>query len=81
MFLNFIIIIGSIISIMNFYISINKNINSSGIPIIGSLVLFISLFFIKNNILGYILILIIFIDTGGLHWFIFSILFHNFKNK
>ena len=72
MFLNFILVTGSVISI-------NKNINSSGIPILGSLVLFISLFFIKNNILSYILILIIFIDTGGLHWFIFSILFHNFK--
>ena len=61
---------------MNFYISINKNIKSSGIPIFGSLLLFISLFFITNSSLFYMIIIIILVDTGGLHWFILVYIFN-----
>ena len=80
MFLNFVILVGIIISVVNFYISINKNISSSGIPLFGSLLLFISLFFVESNILFYTLIMIILLDTGGLHWFVFSML-SNFRRK
>ena len=81
MYLIFIIIIGSIISIINFYISINGNVKSSGIPLLGSLLVFISLFFINNNSLFYILIVIILVDTGGLHWAIVTVIYNALKEK
>ena len=80
MFLNFVILVGIFISLVNFFTSINKKTKASGIPLFGSLLLFISLFFIKSDLLFYILIIIILLDTGGLHWFMFMML-SEFRKK
>jgi ABC-type proline/glycine betaine transport system permease subunit len=80
------ITIGIILSVMNFYISflvkyIEKNNKiGSGIPILGSLLLFISLFFIKNNLMFYTISLFALLDTGGIHWFIITILYYKIQN-
>jgi len=80
------IIIGIILSAMNFYISflaqyIEKKKTGSGIPLFGSLLLFISLFFIKNKLLFYIVTLFILLDTGGIHWSILFILYYENRKK
>jgi len=64
--------IGILISVFNFYLSFickNKN-KGSGIPMFGSLILLISLFFIDKDYLLIILTIVIILDTGGIHWFI-----------
>jgi hypothetical protein len=77
-----IIFIGCLFSISNFYISfISRKKLGSGIPILGSLMIFLSLFFIENL---YVLIFILFIaliDTGGIHWFIGTIIYEKIRNN
>lgn len=79
--LYFSISIGIFFSVLNFYLSFidNKENKASGIPIVGSLILFISLFFINNYYLFYIIIIFILMDTGGIHWFIANIVYNNYK--
>jgi len=77
------IAIGMMLSAMNFYISflahyIEKKKTGSGIPILGSLLLFISLFFIENKL---IVILFILLDTGGIHWLILFMLYYESREK
>jgi len=80
------ITVGIILSVINFYISflakyIEKNKIGSGIPILGSLLLFISLFFIKNELIFYIITIFVLLDTGGIHWLIASILYYKIREK
>ena len=80
------IVVGIIFSAMNFYISflakyIENNKVGSGIPIIGSLFLFTSLFFIKNKLVFYIVSLFALLDTGGLHWIVVFILYHKVREE
>jgi len=81
--LYFSISIGIFFSILNFYLSFieKKRNKASGIPMLGSFILIISLFFINNNYLFYIIIVSILIDTGGIHWFISIILWEYFKER
>jgi len=77
------IAIGIMISAVNFYISflaqyIEKKKIGSGIPILGSLLLFISLFFIKNKL---IITLFILLDTGGIHWLIVFMIYYQSREK
>jgi len=77
------IAIGMMLSAMNFYISflaqyIEKKKTGSGIPILGSLLLFISLFFIENKL---IVTLFILLDTGGIHWLIIFMLYSESRKK
>jgi len=77
------IAIGMMLSAMNFYISflaqyIEKKKTGSGIPIFGSLLLFISLFFIENKL---IVTLFILLDTGGIHWLILFMLYYESREK
>jgi len=75
--------IGIFFSVLNFYLSFieKKEYKTSGIPLLGSLTLFISLFFINNNYLFYIIIIFMLMDTGGIHWFIVNILYNYFMSK
>jgi hypothetical protein len=77
-----IITVGIMLSVINFYISfLAKKKIGSGIPIFGSFLLFISLFFIKNKLVFYIISLFAFLDTGGIHWLLANILYHKIRNK
>ena len=79
-FLFLIIILGTIISLMNFYISfLAKKKLGSGIPLLGSLFLCFSLYYIKNKFIFYTISLIAFLDTGGIHWFIIFMLWQKIK--
>ena len=81
-FLFFLIMFGVIFSLMNFYISfLAKKKTGSGIPMFGSLFLVVSLFFIKNKLIFYIICLVALLDTGGVHWFVIAMLWEKIKNK
>ena len=79
----FSITIGVLFSVLNFYLSFieSKENRASGIPLLGSLILFITLFFVDNGYSFYIIIIFMLIDTGGIHWFIGIILWEYLKNK
>ena len=74
--LYFSITIGVLFSALNFYLSFieNKENKASGIPLLGSLILFITLFFVDNVYSFYIIITFMLMDTGGIHWFIEKLL-------
>jgi len=85
-FLYIVVIIGTIISLMNFYLSflvmyVEKNKVGSGVPFIGSFILLITLFFIQENILFYMVLFFILLDTGGIHWTIVYTLYRSLTRK
>lgn len=53
----------------------------SGIPILGSLFLFIGLFFIDNSILFELAVVFIVLDTGGIHWAVATVLYYETIGK
>jgi len=54
----------------------------SGWPIIGSALVAVSLFeFWGQSWIGYLALILILIDLGGLHWFIGSMVFQYFNDK
>ncbi len=84
--------VGSLISLLNFYFSFlrygvykllkRKYKWESGIPLFGSLFLFVSLLFLYKN--PYILILgiaLILMDTGGILWFIAIMIYYKIKDR
>lgn len=82
------IIFGISISALNFYLCwlypfFEKNRESfvSGIPLIGSLSLFMALFNIDSNWLFYIVVFFILIDTNGIHWIIVYLIYDKFKYR
>ena len=81
--LYFIITIGVLFSALNFYLSViaDKENRASGIPLLGSLILFITLFFVDNGYSFYIIITFMLMDTGGIHWFIGVLLWEKFISK
>jgi len=88
-------IIGSLICFLNFYLSFldypvqrlihgkKKKFKSiSGLPLVGSLFVAISLIFLyKSNLLLTVGLILIAIDTGGIHWFLGITLFYSLKDK
>jgi hypothetical protein len=80
------LVFGIIISCINFYLSFlakyfEKGKVGSGIPLIASLLLFISLFFIEDKVLFFIIVFFIVIDTGGIHWFLGTIFYEEVYRK
>ena len=80
-------IIGSLICFLNFYLSfldypVQKFKSISGLPLVGSLFVAISLIFLyKSNLLLTVGLILIAIDTGGIHWFLGITLFYYLKDK
>lgn len=78
--------VGFLVSGMNFYISFlahyfEKGRIGSGIPMVGSLFLFIGLFFIDNSILFELAVVFIVLDTGGIHWAVATVLYYETIGK
>jgi hypothetical protein len=82
---------GSLISLLNFYLSflrygvyklLKKECKwESGIPLFGSLFLFVSLMFLYKNLWILILgIALILIDTGGILWFVAIMTYYKIRN-
>ena len=80
-----VITFGVIISLANIYVAclwvFKKQKAGSAIPMLGSLFLFISLFFIKNKLLFAIIFILTIMDTGGIHWFIGTMLYCKWYKK
>ena len=74
--------VGFLVSSMNFYISfLTRKKMGSGIPMLGSLFLFIGLFFIDNSILFELAVVFIVLDTGGIHWAVATVLYYETIGK
>jgi len=78
--------VGFLLSGINFYISFlahyfEKGKVGSGIPMFGSLFLFIGLFFIENRTMVTLSIVFILLDTGGIHWGVATVLYYETIGK
>jgi hypothetical protein len=89
-------VVGLVLSLINFYLSFIRRLLfnalgkatqykwASGIPLIGSLLLWVSsvgYYLQGKTILSCISIAASLLDTGGIHWFIGSMLYHALKKK
>jgi hypothetical protein len=79
---------GALVSLLNFHLSfvlpIIEHLRKrearfiSGIPLFGSLLLMISFFCLPaDNMLKWPALVIALLDTGGLHWFCDTLLYHS----
>jgi len=78
---------GAFVSVYNFCLSFIRGLicqmrhqeyrHISGFPLVGSLLLIVSFFcFSSGHTLRWAALIVALFDTGGIHWFCFSMLYH-----
>ena len=83
-------VVGAFVSVLNFHLSFIRPLVCrlrrrecrfvSGLPVVGSLLLVISFFcFPSEDALRWVALLVALLDTGGIHWFCGTMLYHGLR--